>query len=308
MHHQEDFPFDMDELDHGDEGRWRVSEIASFVLAGVTLGAAMALAGHHFGKNANARALDDGEWTRITTPATTVASPALPLVLNADLRTDDIDGPVTEIVEAPRVVRSGKSDFLTASVIDAAPLPTASADRPEIVKARLITSPPVWKLEKSWRMANAERERILTERKKRLARKLAARKRYLRERRCLATALYFEARSEGELGQMAVAKVILNRVKDPRFPNTICGVVYQGAEKRNACQFSFACDGKPDVARQRKAWAQARRIATKALNGKLGMEALAGVNYYHADYVRPRWAWAMHKVRKIGRHIFYRDG
>ena len=308
MHHQDDFPFEVDQLDHEDEGRWRVSEIVSFVLAGVTLGAAVALAGHHFGKNANARALDDGEWTQITTPATTVATPSLPLVLSAGLRTEAIDEPVNEIVEAPRVVRSGKADFLTASVIDAEPTPLASNDGPELVKARLITSPPVWKLEKSWRMANVERERILMERKKRLARKLASRKRYLRERNCLATALYFEARSEGELGQMAVAKVILNRVKDPRFPNTICGVVYQGAEKRNACQFSFACDGKPDIARQRKAWAKARRIATKALNGKLGMEALAGVNYYHADYVRPKWAWAMRKVRKIGRHIFYRDG
>ncbi len=308
MHHQDDFPFEADGLDHEDEGRWRVSEIASFVLAGITLGAAVALVGHHFGKNANARALDDGEWAPITTPATTVASPSLPLVLSAGLRTGPIDGPMTEIIEAPRVVRSGKSDFLTASVMDAEPAAPPSAERPEVVKARLITSPPVWKLEQSWRMANAERERILTERKKRLARKLAARKRYLRERKCLATALYFEARSEGELGQMAVAKVILNRVKDPRFPNTICGVVYQGAEKRNACQFSFACDGKSDIPRHRKAWAQARRIATKALNGKLGMEALAGVNFYHADYVRPKWAWAMRKVRKIGRHIFYRDG
>ncbi len=308
MQYQDEFPFGADELDDGDEGRWRVSEIASFVLAGITLGAAMALAGHHFGKNANARALDDGEWTSITTPAPTVASPSLPLVLSAGLRTDGIDdGPVTEIVEAPRVVRSGKSDFLAASVIEREP-PLMTVDRPEVLEARLITSPPVWKLEKSWRMARTDRERILGERKKRMARKVAARKRYLRERNCLATALYFEARSEGELGQMAVAKVILNRVKDPRFPNTICGVVYQGAERRNSCQFSFACDGKPDIARQRKAWAKARRIATKALNGKLGMEALAGVNYYHADYVRPRWAWAMRKVRKIGRHIFYRDG
>ncbi len=308
MQHHDDFPFEPGELDHhGDEGRWRVSEIASFVLAGVTLGAAMALAGHHFGKNANARALDDGEWAHITTPATSVARRSLPLVLSAGLRTDGLDEPVTEIVEAPRVVRSGKSDFLTASIIGTEPALRAEG-RPEVLKARLITTPPAWKLEKSWRMARTERERILSERKKRLTRKLAARKRYLRERACLTKALYFEARSEGELGQMAVAKVILNRVKDPRFPNTICGVVYQGAERRNACQFSFACDGRPDVARQRKAWAKARRIATKALNGKLGMEALAGVNYYHADYVRPKWAWAMRKVRKIGRHIFYRDG
>jgi spore germination cell wall hydrolase CwlJ-like protein len=175
--------------------------------------------------------------------------------------------------------------------------------------ASLITSPPVWKLEKSWRMARGERRRILSERKRRLARKLAARKRYLREKTCLATALYFEARSEGVRGQQAVAQVILNRVKDPRFPNTICGVVYQGAERRNSCQFSFACDGKPDIPTQRKAWAQSRKLAAKALSGKLGMQALAGVTYYHADYVRPRWASAMRKIARIGRHIFYRhDG
>ena len=124
---------------------------------------------------------------------------------------------------------------------------------------------------------------------------------------CLAKAIYFEARSESIKGQMAVAKVILNRVRDPRFPNTICGVVYQGAERRNACQFSFACDGKPDYPTNARQWAIARRIAAKALKGQIRLRGLEGVAFYHADYVRPTWASMMRPVVKIGRHIFYRD-
>ncbi len=284
----------------------RLSEVASFVLAGITLGAAVAMTGHYMGERANARAVDDGEWVRLSSPASTISQKSAPLLPPSRLRAATVvDAPEAEIVEAAaRVVRSGKGDYLARPVLRLASLGK------EDMRARsaLVTSPPVWKLEKSWRLARSERQRILSERRRRLARKLAARKRFLRERACLTKALYFEARSEGARGQMAVARVILNRVKDPRFPNSICGVVYQGAERRNSCQFSFACDGKPDVATQPKAWAEARRIASKAMNGKLGMSILAGATYYHADYVRPRWASAMRKIAKIGRHIFYIGG
>ncbi len=121
---------------------------------------------------------------------------------------------------------------------------------------------------------------------------------------CLAKAVYFEARSESELGQLAVAKVILNRVKNPDFPKTICGVVYQGSEHRNSCQFSFACDGMANRVRSPEAWARAKRIATRAMADDPAIHMLQAVNY-HADYVTPRWAKTMKRLVRIGHHIFY---
>jgi len=294
-------------LDGGRQRRnWRLPEIASFALAGLTLGAAMALMGHYLGETANARALDDAQWANIITPVTTITGKSAPLLPPSRLRALAVADGEPDIAAGPRVARSGKSDYLLRPVLGEARVATVSLGKES--RRRIIVSPPVWKMEKSWRMGRGKRLQILSERKKRLARKLAARKRFLREKACLTRALYFEARSESERGQMAVAKIILNRVKDQKFPNTICGVVYQGAERRNSCQFSFACDGKSDIATQPRAWARARRVASRAMTGKLGMSVLAGATYYHADYVHPRWAYAMRKVMKIGRHIFYRGG
>ena len=121
---------------------------------------------------------------------------------------------------------------------------------------------------------------------------------------CLAKAVYFEARSESELGQLAVAKVVLNRVKNPDYPKTICGVVYQGSEHRNSCQFSFACNGVANRVRSPQAWLRARRIAARALADDPAIRMLQAVNY-HADYVTPRWAKTMKRLIRIGHHIFY---
>src|SRR5690606_9256257 len=90
-----------------------------------------------------------------------------------------------------------------------------------------------------------------------------------KERWCLATAIYFEARGESYRGQVAVAQVVLNRVKDHRYPDTICGVVFQNQNRRNACQFSFACDGIPEVVNEPKPWAQAEDISRRVLDGEL---------------------------------------
>jgi spore germination cell wall hydrolase CwlJ-like protein len=109
------------------------------------------------------------------------------------------------------------------------------------------------------------------------------------------------------LGQLAVAKVILNRVKDPEYPKSICGVVYQGATRSNSCQFSFACDGLPDEPRSREAWQRASRVAQKALEGDQTVKVMGAATHYHADYVRPRWSRHMKRLIKIGRHIFYQD-
>ena len=130
---------------------------------------------------------------------------------------------------------------------------------------------------------------------------------YLREKDCLATAIYFEARSESAKGQRAVAEVVLARTKVPGRPSTICGVVYEGSHRRTGCQFSFTCDGIADRVRDRDSWRQAMRIATNVMRTGGKVNAVAGgATFYHADYVNPRWASRMVKVAEIGTHIFYR--
>jgi len=127
-----------------------------------------------------------------------------------------------------------------------------------------------------------------------------------KEQKCLTEGIYFEARGEPELGQAAVAQVILNRVRNPAYPNTICGVVYHNKHLRNRCQFSFACDGIPDRVYSKRAWKTAERIAKKVTEGDLWIEEVGDSTHYYANYVRPRWASAMKKMETIGAHLFYR--
>jgi hypothetical protein len=126
-----------------------------------------------------------------------------------------------------------------------------------------------------------------------------------RERRCLAIAIYFEARGEPQRGQVAVGQVILNRVRSPLFPETICGVVYQG-QMNPGCQFSFTCDGRTDVPRNDAQWAQAQKIAKRITAGELWLPEVGYSTYYHANYVRPDWTGDMSRIDTIGRHIFYK--
>lgn len=123
---------------------------------------------------------------------------------------------------------------------------------------------------------------------------------------CLATAIYFEARGESYRGQVAVAQVVLNRVKDYRYPDTICGVVFQNQSRRNSCQFSFACDGIPEVINDQTSWAQAQDISRRFTDGELYLTEVGDATHYHATYVRPAWAPRMNKVTQIGLHIFYK--
>lgn len=123
---------------------------------------------------------------------------------------------------------------------------------------------------------------------------------------CLATAVYFEARGESYRGQVAVAQVVLNRVKDHRYPDTICGVVFQNQNRRNSCQFSFACDGIPETINDQKSWAQAEDIAQRYTSGELYLTEVGDSTHYHATYVRPAWAPRMQKVTQIGLHVFYK--
>lgn len=127
-----------------------------------------------------------------------------------------------------------------------------------------------------------------------------------KEQKCLAEGIYFEARGEQDAGQAAVAQVILNRVRNPAYPDTICGVVYQNQDLRNRCQFSFACDGIKDRILSPFAWRTAKRIARNAINGTTWLDEVGDSTHYHANYVAPRWAKTMNKVEKVGVHIFYR--
>lgn len=126
-----------------------------------------------------------------------------------------------------------------------------------------------------------------------------------REARCLAEAVYFEARSEPEAGQSAVAQVVLNRVKSSLYPSSICGVVYQNRHRHLRCQFTFACEGRSLSIREQAAWRRAVRVADAVLAGDTYLEAIGGATHYHATYVNPRWARALLRKDQIGRHIFY---
>lgn len=128
-----------------------------------------------------------------------------------------------------------------------------------------------------------------------------------RERRCLVTALYFEARSEPDDGQIAVGQVIMNRVKSPDYPDTICGVVYQGSQRNTGCQFSFTCDGKPDRPESQAEWDRSVRLANLVLEGKVWLPRIGNSTHYHANYVRPTWRREMNRTNKVGRHIFYKS-
>lgn len=126
------------------------------------------------------------------------------------------------------------------------------------------------------------------------------------EWQCLSEALYFEARGESIAGQLAVAEVILNRVDSELFPNSICGVVGQGASKRNACQFSYNCDGKAETIGEPKAFARAGKLAKMMVDGRARV-LTEGALYYHSDTVNPKWARKMEKTAVIGDHVFYRE-
>ncbi len=126
-----------------------------------------------------------------------------------------------------------------------------------------------------------------------------------RELNCLAEAVYYESRSETKDGQKAVAEVVLNRVKSKNFPNTICGVVYQGAERTSGCQFSFTCDGSTSHTPSGKVWKRSKMVAQHMI-----LEASAPMTWrsthYHTTKVKPVWADSLRHTRQYETHVFYR--
>lgn len=124
--------------------------------------------------------------------------------------------------------------------------------------------------------------------------------------KCLAEAVYFEARGEPVRGQIGVAQVVMNRVFSGFYPTTVCGVVYQNAHRKFACQFTFACDNVADVVREPEMWVRAKKIAKATLDGHLWLPEVGKSTHYHAYWVRPRWVREMRRMYKLGVHTFYR--
>ena len=123
---------------------------------------------------------------------------------------------------------------------------------------------------------------------------------------CLAQAVYFEARDQPYRGQVAVAQVVMNRVFSGIYPRSVCGVIFQNASHYLGCQFTFACDGRPEVVNEYGAWARARRVARDTLDGKVYVAAVGTATHYHATYVHPRWTHEMRRFAREGIHLFYR--
>jgi len=125
------------------------------------------------------------------------------------------------------------------------------------------------------------------------------------EKQCLAEAVYYEARSETRSGQKAVAEVVLNRVASKHFPNSVCGVVYEGSGRKTGCQFSFTCDGSMDIAPKGKSWERSQDIASLVLTG--GVTPFTNrATHYHTTAVKPKWAKNMRMTKRVGSHVFYR--
>jgi hypothetical protein len=122
---------------------------------------------------------------------------------------------------------------------------------------------------------------------------------------CLTAAVYYEAANEPRESQEGVAQVVLNRVRHPAYPKSVCGVVFQGSERDTGCQFSFTCDGSMARNPARWAWTQSRDVAEKALDGYV-MPGVGSATHYHANYVMPYWGASLVKVAQYGLHIFYR--
>lgn len=127
---------------------------------------------------------------------------------------------------------------------------------------------------------------------------------YSRALKCLTDAIYYEAANEPDAGQAAVAQVILNRMRHPSYPNTVCGVIYQGSERATGCQFSYSCDGSMARIPARPAWLRAQRTAMQALAGYV-YAPVGMATHYHATYVYPYWAPSLNYITTIGAHRFY---
>jgi spore germination cell wall hydrolase CwlJ-like protein len=299
------------------QDRSSIREYVPFVFAGLMLVTAFAFAGHYIGRNAIAHNAGTDEIQSLVVPTSSLATKGslLPegesfaIINNNALRNQTvlIDGkgdlellnvvePVPAPLPKPKIFKVAVNSSKSVKIVPAS-IDLKNPEEPATAVKRMVVAPSIANVEKTFKINKEEKQKVVAQRRVRLA-----------EENCLARAVYFEARSESDMGQLAVAKVILNRVKNPNFPKSICGVVYQGSGVRNSCQFSFACDGLPDDVKQPGAWDHAKSIAQRAINNDPAVAMMSKATNYHADYVKPKWAKTMRRLTKIGRHIFYANG
>lgn len=262
----------------------------TYALAGACLVCIAGAVGHYAGQNASARSVPSVEWAEVITDTQSIE--AKTNLLRGTVEPEpEVDAISTGSIPAEqRVSTFDKGDFLVVRA------PVQKSDERIAPVATLLEAPPVWKIEKLVEVGLGEKRK---RKKLREARSL--------ERYCLAEAIYHEARGEPTLGQLAVANVILNRVKSVQYPNTVCGVVHQNKHIKLRCQFTYACNGKSRKPRPGDYWEKAKRVAEQAMDGKREILAVEGATHYHADYVNPGWHRSMKVLKKIGRHIFYAD-
>jgi spore germination cell wall hydrolase CwlJ-like protein len=303
-------------FDAPEESRGGLMEVVPFAIAGVMLVAAFAFAGHYIGRTAQAHNATVDEIAPLVIPTTVLATKGSllpegqslatllvdpirsePMILEGkgDLQMIEVVEPVPPPLPKPKPVKIAKVEKLVK--ITPASINLKEEVEPKAAVKRMIVNPAIASSDKSIKIDRVAKQKVVAKRRIRLA-----------EENCLARAIYFEARSESDMGQLAVAKVILNRVKSPNYAKSICGVVYQGSGTRNSCQFSFACDGQPDDVNQPAAWAHAKSIAQRAINNDPAVAMLGAATNYHADYVKPKWAKSLRRMARIGRHIFYSGG
>jgi hypothetical protein len=277
-------------------------------LAGLMLVVAFAFAGHYMGQNAVAHNAEPGE------SLDSWVSPSSNILAKGSLMpgAESLESANKASLTIQAVSVTGKGDLIELpqkQIVRVVPAAiNLGEDGAESGDSPLALAPTPAKVKQVILLERSTvAKRAKTAKSPEAQKAIAQRRAQLAEENCLARAVYFEARSESDLGQLAVAKVILNRVKDPEYPKTICGVVYQGSGRRNSCQFSFACDGLPDDVRSAQSWAHAKKIARMAIAGDAQVAAIGTATNYHADYVKPKWAKSMKRLIKIGRHIFYED-
>lgn len=238
----------------------------------------------------------------VTDPALSDSSPTtVPRVITsprqAELHLESIDGS-TPTVAAPLGQSSTTPSVGSgAAIASLTPAPAlAVADAPPPARSRIGKAAPTETAPR--READSAEKQIYTG--------LIAPENMAKEQRCLAEAVYFEARSESEQGRAAVAQVVLNRVKSGLYPNSVCGVVYQNSSRHLACQFTFTCEGKSLRITEPGPWRDATRIAREVYDGTTYLAEVGASTHYHADYVRPYWARKLKKMDTIGRHVFYK--
>lgn len=238
--------------------------------------------------------IDEG----LTDPALSDSSPVSPKpritsARQAELHLESIDGSSPSVQEASRQASSTPIVGSVFGTLTPAALPAHGAPQ-QRGRIALVSAP-----------ANRDLREAEPGARQNYA-GLIAPENMAKEQRCLAEAVYFEARSESFAGQAAVAQVVLNRVKSGLYPSSVCGVVYQNSNRYLACQFTFTCEGKSLRITEPGPWRDAVRIAREVYEGTTYLAEVGASTHYHAQYVRPYWAKKLKKMDTIGQHVFYK--